>query len=128
MGNERLLVIDDEPDVTRLVRWVAESAGYAAMGATTAPEFRRIYREFRPTVVVLDVVMPETDGLEIADWLAEQRTDASLFIISGFDPKYLTAAREIARLKGLDVAATMTKPLDTAVLGDALRIRIRATG
>lgn len=124
MTGDRLIVVDDEPDVARQIRRVAEEIGFEVTAATSAAAFRRGYAESDPSVVVLDIVMPEADGIDLVNWLAEQRAAAALILISGFDAKYLGAAREIATHKGLDVVAALTKPLETAALRTALRAQI----
>lgn len=126
MAGDRLLVVDDEPEVARQIRRIAEEIGFEVTAATDAAAFRRAYAGGDPTVIVLDIVMPDTDGIELVNWLAEQRANAALILVSGFDPRYLGAAAEIATNKGLDVIAALTKPLDTATFRAALRARYRA--
>ena len=124
MANDRLLVLDDEPDFARFVRRVAEEIGYAVQVAGHSAEFRRLYATFDPTVLVLDIVMPEVDGIDTIRWLADRKPSAGLVIVSGFEQRYLSAAEQLARLKGIDVAATLTKPIELAALRSVLRARI----
>jgi DNA-binding response OmpR family regulator len=126
MAADRLLVFDDEPEFARLVRRVAEEVGYTVEVALRSAEFRRLYATFDPTVLVLDIVMPEADGIDTIRWLADRSPRAGLVIVSGFEPRYLTAAEHLARLKGIDVVAALTKPVEIARLRAVLRARIAA--
>lgn len=124
MADDRLLVLDDEPDFARFVQRVAEELGYAVEVAGHAVEFQRLYATFAPTLLVLDIVMPDVDGIDTIRWLAERKPSAGLIIVSGFEQRYLAAAEQIARLKGIDVVATLTKPVELATLRGILRGRI----
>jgi DNA-binding response OmpR family regulator len=124
MADDRLLVLDDEPDFARFVRRVAEEIGYKVEMANRPAEFRRLYATFEPTVLVVDIVMPEADGIDTIRWLAGRKPNAGLIIVSGFEQRYLAAAEQIARLKGIDVAAALTKPIELATLRALLRARI----
>ncbi len=124
MADDRLLILDDEAEFARYVRRVAEELGYQVEVAARPAEFRRLYPNFGPTVIVLDIVMPEADGIDTIRWLADQKPTAGLLIVSGFEQRYLSAAEQIARLKGIDVIGVMTKPVELTALRNHLRARI----
>ena len=65
MSEKRLLVVDDEPEFGELVRKVAVSLGYEARVTTSGREFQDAYHELHPTMIVMDMVMPEMDGNEL---------------------------------------------------------------
>lgn len=124
MADDRLLILDDEAEFARYVRRVAEELGYQVEVAARPAEFRRLCPNFAPTVIVLDIVMPEADGIDTIRWLADQKPTAGLLIVSGFEQRYLSAAEQIARLKGIDVIGVMTKPVELMALRNHLRARI----
>ena len=70
MSGKRLLAIDDEPDFMEIVRTVAEELGYEVKITDKADQFAEVYETLDPDVIVLDLVMPEVDGVELAQWLA----------------------------------------------------------
>ena len=70
-AGKRLLVIDDEPDFADIVRAVGEQLGYAVTVTSGAGDFKHHYALLSPDAIVLDVVMPGTDGIQLVDWLAE---------------------------------------------------------
>lgn len=120
MSDNRLLVIDDEPAITEVVRKVAEGMDFDVRVATRADEFARLYEEFEPTVVILDLVMPEVDGVELAHWLAHERCEARIIFLTGHNPRYTDAARALADAGDLKSVTTLTKPVSLAVLRKTL--------
>ena len=65
--NKRILIVDDEPDFTNLLRLTLESHGYYEVREENDAEAARAAaREFDPDLVVLDIMMPELDGSEVA--------------------------------------------------------------
>lgn len=72
MSEKRLLVVDDEPEFGELVRQVAAGLGYEVRVTTNGRAFQSAYQELQPTVIVMDMVMPEMDGNELVLWLMEQ--------------------------------------------------------
>lgn len=65
MANETVLVVDDDPDMLHLTREVLSRAGYHVITAVDGSAARQIAREERPEIVILEMNMPATSGLEI---------------------------------------------------------------
>lgn len=65
MTERRLLVCDDEPAFGRYVRNVAEDMGYVVAVTASGQELMSSYEDFKPTTIILDMVMPGLDGNEI---------------------------------------------------------------
>lgn len=120
MSEKRLLVVDDEPEFCELVRKVAADLGYEVQVATNGHTFQAAYLSLQPTLIVMDMVMPEMDGNELVLWLVEQRYAADLVIITGYNPDYAKDARLLAEFKGLRSVTTLTKPIRVARLREAL--------
>ena len=121
MNSERLLVIDDEADFGTFVRRVAERLAFDVEVTTRAEEFKTAYARFDPTVIVLDVVMPDVDGIELVRWLGSQGCQARIVIISGFDPNYARAAQSMGDFAGLKSIVRLKKPVNVAELENALK-------
>jgi DNA-binding NtrC family response regulator len=117
----RLLVIDDEQGIADLVSMIATSAGYDTRALTQSAGFENIVLEWAPTVVMLDIVMPDRDGLELIGVLAAINFKGHLVIMSGADPLYSQMAATSAKARGLKVAQPLSKPFRSTHLQDALR-------
>ena len=120
MQDKRLLICDDEPAFGRLVCNVAEDLGYSVRVTNGGRVFIEAYESFRPSTIVLDMIMPGMDGNELVLWLARQEATARLIIISGFNPDYAANAKALAEYKGLGPVVTLQKPVDLADLREAL--------
>lgn len=105
--SHRILVCDDEPDITALVAYHLAKAGYQVSTAASGPEALKAAREERPDVVVLDLMLPGLSGYEILKELRAREETRDVGVI------LLTARRdEPDRIKGLSLGADdyLTKP------------------
>jgi DNA-binding response OmpR family regulator len=78
---ELVLVADDEEDILQLVRRVLERAGYEVVVARNGAEAVELANARPPTVAVLDVTMPELDGLEVVRWLRANTATATVKVL-----------------------------------------------
>ena len=112
---QRLLVVDDDPEIASLVCDVADGLGYETTAVTDATEFkRRMGDDF--DVIVLDLMIPDMDGFELIRFLSDNRCTASIFMVSGCDRRVLNSARQLAEERGLRVIGTLTKPMSIGAL------------
>ncbi len=121
MAVKRLLVIDDEPEFCNFIREVAEAEGFDVIVASGADEFRHAYKERDPGIVVVDVVMPDVDGIELVNWLADQGCTAQVLVMTGYNPQYADAAVVLGNVQGLNVKR-YSKPVRVATLREALGV------
>lgn len=112
----RLLVFDDDAAVGRLIVRIATAAGFDASAVTTAEAFQQSLREAPPQVIALDLQLGGTDGVEQMRFLAGQQYAGSLIIMSGFNTRVLESTGTVASNLGLNVAATLTKPVGVETL------------
>ena len=119
MGKRTILVVDDEPKLVKVVRDYLEYDGYRVVSAGDGREALERFREARPDLVVLDLMLPELDGLEVCRRL---RRDSDIPIIM------LTArAEEVDELVGLELGADdyVTKPFSPRALLARIRSVLR---
>jgi EAL domain-containing protein (putative c-di-GMP-specific phosphodiesterase class I)/FixJ family two-component response regulator len=118
----RLLVIDDDPDMCALVVHAAAAAGVEGRSATNFTEFQA---NLGPDigVIVIDLMMPDVDGIEVLRYLGDRKYSREIILISGYDKKVLNVAAQLATTLGLDVRASLQKPLSPAQLRDVLTRR-----
>ncbi len=122
----KLLVIDDQPDLCEFVYEAARSLGFEACAVTEPDAFRRAVEEFKPTVVVLDLQMPGADGIELLRYLGERGSKAQVLVASGMDQRVLATAQQIGRAQGLAMLGALQKPILLADLEAMLRQSLRA--
>lgn len=112
MSKRRLLALDDEVEILKVVERVAEKLDFHVQKSSTWKDFEKIYFSFNPDVVVLDLIMPERDGTEVAKWLAKQGFKGQLIVISGYNPLYGKMLRVMCENDGMTNVQQMSKPLD----------------
>ena len=106
----RLLIVDDEPDIGDFISDVAIDMGFDAIATHEATRFEEIYSSGFD-VVVLDLVMPDRDGVELLRYMADQHAVTKIILISGYDIGVLHSAQKLALEHGLNVIATLSKPI-----------------
>jgi len=99
-----VLVVDDEPIVRDVVVRYLEQEGYRTLQAADGDTARSLLERERPTLVVLDLMLPGTDGLALCRWI-RQRSDLPVIMVTAL-------GEESDRLTGLDLGADdyLTKP------------------
>lgn len=117
---KRLLIVDDEPAIGRLVQRVAEECGFEVEVTTSSEEFMDKWVARGAEAILLDLSLPGTDGVELLRFLAAAHCRATIFIISGFDPRVLETAANLASARGLNIAGTISKPVRVADLRQTL--------
>lgn len=80
-----IMVVDDDAKVNRLLTGLAESLGYTACGAATGEEAIARYRERRPALVLLDLLLPDMDGLQVLKSLKGLDPFCRVVIMSGYN-------------------------------------------
>ncbi|MFZ2451567.1 MAG: sigma-54 dependent transcriptional regulator [Methylovulum miyakonense] len=108
----RLLVVDDEPDIRRLVSEILEDEGYEVAMAEDAETARQLKSKTNPNLILLDIWMPDTDGITLLkEWVAEDSLNCPVVMMSGHGS--VEAAVEATRLGAYDF---LEKPLSMAKL------------
>ena len=118
---QRLLIIDDEIDIAALVAQIAEDCGYAVRTTHQAEPFKAAYSDFQPDVVLLDLGIPKTDGVELLNFLTDVGSKAQILIFSGLDHRMLEIAAHLGAARGLNMAGVLAKPIRIAELRARLR-------
>ena len=126
MSGQRILIVDDDLHIRRLLEATLTRAGYVSVEATTAAEALSQARSCRPDAILLDLGLPDRDGLEIVT-LLRQQSPAPIIVISARD----ATDQKVAALD-LGAHDYVTKPFDSeevlARLRATLRDRVEAQG
>jgi two-component system phosphate regulon response regulator PhoB len=122
---ERVLIVDDDPDIVRLVGYNLSHSGYEVQTATTGREAIEIVQRHPPDLVVLDVMLPDVDGLEVCRTLRQQTPSRRIPILM------LTArGEEIDRVVGFELGADdyVAKPFSPRELVLRVKSILRRAG
>src|SRR5580692_6762277 len=106
---DRILVIDDDTVVCELVSALAMTMG---LPCDIARDPARFLDDITPatSLILLDLMMPEMDGIEVLRLLGEQRVKARILLMSGVDKRVLETAEKLAHSLGLRVVGHLQKP------------------
>ena len=108
----RLFVVDDEPEIRRLVCEILEDEGYQVTTAENATEARTLKVSTNPHLILLDIWMPDTDGITLLkEWVAEDSLLCPVVMMSGHGS--VESAVEATKLGAYDF---LEKPLSLAKL------------
>ena len=119
MSNAKILVIDDEPSIVNLVTAYLKPEGYEVYTATDGTSGLKAARAFKPDLVILDIMLPGMDGLEL---LSRLRRESEVYVI------LLTAkTEETDKIVGLSVGADdyVTKPFSPRELTARVKAALR---
>ena len=114
----KILIVDDEPDVVQLIEYNLKSAGYDVLTSTDGQDALQQARASSPDLIILDLMLPEVDGLDVCKVLRRDTGTAGIPIVM------LTAkASETDRVLGLELGADdyVTKPFSPREL--VLRVK-----
>ncbi len=122
MAKERILVVDDEPDILELVKVNLDREGYQVICTTSGNDSIKLAQTEKPDLIVLDLMLPDIDGLEITKILRNDVKTKNIPIVM------LTAKGEEADIvTGLELDADdyITKPFSPRILVARVRAVIR---
>lgn len=126
MKQPRLLLVDDEPALADFIASAARECGFDATLTSDDEQFREEFRAIRPDMVVLDLGMPGMDGIELLRFLAEERFQSPVLIISGFDRRVLESAFRLGEARGLTMVGPLEKPVRLEAL-ESLLTELKST-
>lgn len=123
MAERVILAVDDDPDALDIVRTFLESRGYRVVTASDGHEALARLEKARPDLVLLDVMMPEIDGWEVARTIKNSREFAGTRVVM------LTARSDFTdKQEGLRAGADdyIVKPIRLQELGDKVERNLKA--
>lgn len=119
MAKAKILLIDDEPSILNLVSAYLRSEGYEYKTAEDGPAGLKVFKSFKPDLVILDIMLPGMDGIEV---LSQIRRESDAYVIM------LTAkSEEVDKVVGLSVGADdyLTKPFSPRELMARVKAALR---
>jgi two-component system cell cycle response regulator DivK len=121
VAGEVILIVDDNPQNLKLARVLLAHEGYAVRTATRAEEAMQVLREARPRLLLVDVQLPGTDGLELTRRLKADPVYADLPVIAL--TAYAMKGDEL-RIRAAGCDGYIAKPLDARLLLSAIADRL----
>jgi CheY-like chemotaxis protein len=76
-----IMVVDDNPDIITIVKTILEGKGYQVLSASSGQELLNLLTDRKPDLIILDIMMPEMDGLEVLGRLKAVTETASIPVI-----------------------------------------------
>lgn len=124
MSNEssKILVVDDEPDILNILSYNLKKEGYSVEVANNGAEALEVSEEFNPDLIILDIMMPEMDGIEVCKELRKKQKFQNTIIA------FLTARNEdFTQILALDNGGDdfITKPIKPNVLKSRISALLR---
>lgn len=122
MTEIKILLVDDEPDILEFIGYNLKREGFEVKTASNGREALRIARDFVPQLILLDVMMPEMDGMETCDALRKTPELNSVIIA------FLTARGEdYSQIAGYEAGADdyITKPIKPKVLVSKIKALVK---
>lgn len=120
MSGERVLVVEDDAGSAAVVSMVCKDEGCEATIVASVAEALRVLPEISPSTLILDLSLPDGDGVEVLHEVGTHHPQTRVILVSGFDQRVLGTARQLAEAIGLEVIADLSKPVPLDLLRGAL--------
>ncbi|MCH8091030.1 MAG: response regulator [Proteobacteria bacterium] len=120
VGARRLLIVDDDTEVCAVIGDIAEEQGYEVTTTHSGAEFMARYLESHPHRIVLDLALPDHDGMELLKFLADRKCAADIILISSHGELMLDQAMKLGGIHGLNMRRMLPKPFSLDDLKAAL--------
>ncbi|MEK7254782.1 MAG: response regulator transcription factor [Bacteroidota bacterium] len=125
MEEIKILVVDDEPDILEILGYNLRKEGYKVTTAGNGAEAIKLAEQEKPTLIILDIMMPQMDGVEVCRTLRNRKEFNQTLIA------FLTAREEdYSQIAALDVGGDdyITKPIKPRVLMSRVKALLRRSG
>jgi two-component system, OmpR family, response regulator len=119
----RILVVDDEPNIVDVIAMALRYQGFEVAAASTGTDALNRVKAFRPHLIVLDVMLPDMEGFDVAERLGAQRADVPIIFLTARDSTE-------DKIRGLTTGGDdyVTKPFSLEELVARIRTVLRRTG
>ncbi len=117
---KKLLVIDDQSGMTKVVEMIARQLGLNARSLNSSAQATETFIAFRPDILILDMIMPEKDGIDVLNEVLLTGLPVKVVLTSGFSESYLRLAEGVAKFHDNPNVSILRKPFRRDELVDLL--------
>jgi DNA-binding response OmpR family regulator len=107
---KRILVVDDEKSITAIIDKIASGLGHQVLTLNRPAAALETFDSFRPDILMLDIVMPDVDGIDVLRQVLARETNTRIIIMTGFGDGYLRLGQAVAEFCDHPAIATLGKP------------------
>ena len=107
---KKLLVIDDQTGITKVVELIARQLGLDVRSVNSSAQATETFIEFKPDVLMLDMIMPEKDGIDVLNEVLLTGIPVKVVLTSGFSNSYLRLAEGVAKFHDHPNVSVLRKP------------------
>ena len=108
--SKKLLVIDDEKSITRIVDKIASELGFEVRTLNDAATACQVFEAIQPDILMLDLMMPDVDGIDVLNQILAAGTGAKIVVMSGYGKSYLQLGKAVAVFHEHPNIITLAKP------------------
>jgi two-component system alkaline phosphatase synthesis response regulator PhoP len=122
MSKLKVLVVEDEKDIAKLLRYNLEKEGYAVIAAANGEEAVELFRKDKPRLVMLDLMLPKVDGLEVCRLIRSDDRNVPILMLTAKNS-------EVDKIVGLEMGADdyVTKPFSVKEVMTRVKTLLRRT-
>lgn len=107
---KKLLIVDDQVGITKVISLVAAQIGLDVKAVTSSVYATETFIEYRPDILMLDMIMPEKDGIDVLNEILLTGIPARIVLTSGFSDAYLRLAEGVAKFHEMNQVRILKKP------------------
>jgi len=113
---ENIIIVDDDAEIGSMIAETLQLSGKNAESVSSAKECIALCTGKSNTLLIVDLLMPDTDGIELIDLLADSNIMCSIIFMSGGSSQNLSTAKTLANVRGFDVRGCIQKPFSATEL------------
>lgn len=118
---KRLLIVDDQAGITKVVGLIANQLGLDFKALNSSTSATEEFITYRPDVLILDMIMPEKDGIDVLNEVLLSGIPTRIVLTSGYSDAYLRLAQGVAQFHDTDNVSILKKPFRRQELVELLQ-------
>jgi EAL domain-containing protein (putative c-di-GMP-specific phosphodiesterase class I)/CheY-like chemotaxis protein len=113
---EHVLILDDTVEIAELIGILSRKAGFKSTVTTDVDAFNDALERETPNIIILDLQIPKSDGVQILRQLSADSAAAGILLVTGMDRRTIDSAEKFGRKAGLNMLGTLQKPFAPELL------------